>query len=139
MIRSLDALAPAGDGGAVLKLGPDECRQWLGALNDLRLAIGTRLEVTDEEDSASCYRLPDERPAQADGDGLPLARRAPGDARRDPDALTCEAYCDRFVSTQRSLSGCSNPDNDRITARRVSCGIVCAFVRFFLWCAPHIA
>ncbi|MEV5311702.1 MULTISPECIES: DUF2017 domain-containing protein [unclassified Streptomyces] len=62
VIRSLDALSPAGDGGAVLKLSPQESRQWLGALNDLRLAIGSRLEITDEDDSDLLYRLPDEDP-----------------------------------------------------------------------------
>ncbi|SNX61520.1 uncharacterized protein DUF2017 [Streptomyces sp. TLI_55] len=62
VIRSLDALSPAGDGGAVLKLSADESRQWLGSLNDLRLAIGSRLEITDEEDTDLLYRLPDEDP-----------------------------------------------------------------------------
>jgi hypothetical protein len=62
VIRSLDALSSAGDGGAVLKLSPEESRQWLGALNDLRLAIGSRLEITDEDDSDLLYRLPDEDP-----------------------------------------------------------------------------
>ncbi|WP_225831749.1 DUF2017 domain-containing protein [Streptomyces sp. NK08204] len=62
VIRSLDALTPAGDGGAVLQLSPQESRQWLGALNDLRLAIGTRLEITDEDDTDLLYRLPDEDP-----------------------------------------------------------------------------
>lgn len=62
LIRSLDALTPAGQGGAVLRLKPDECRQWLGALNDLRLGIGTRLEVTDEEDGGELLRLPDTDP-----------------------------------------------------------------------------
>ncbi|WP_327717364.1 DUF2017 domain-containing protein [Streptomyces sp. NBC_00490] len=62
VIRSLDALSPVGDGGAVLKLAPEESRQWLGALNDLRLAIGSRLEITDEEDTDLLYRLPDEDP-----------------------------------------------------------------------------
>jgi hypothetical protein len=62
VIRSLDALAPAGEGGAVLKLTPEESRQWLGALNDLRLAIGARLEITDEDDTELLYRLPDEDP-----------------------------------------------------------------------------
>ena len=42
---------PGGDGGAVLKLTAEESRQWLGALNDLRLTIGTRLEITDEDES----------------------------------------------------------------------------------------
>ncbi|MER5522807.1 DUF2017 domain-containing protein, partial [Streptomyces sp. NPDC002763] len=62
MIRSLDALAPVDEGGAVLKLSPGESRQWLGALNDLRLAIGSRLEITDEDDTDLLYRLPDEDP-----------------------------------------------------------------------------
>lgn len=62
VIRSLDALTPAGDGGAVLKLSPEESRQWLGALNDLRLAIGSRLNITDEDDTDLLYRLPDEDP-----------------------------------------------------------------------------
>ncbi|MER0480177.1 DUF2017 domain-containing protein [Streptomyces sp. Edi2] len=61
LIRALDGLAPAGD-SALLRLDPGECRQWLGALNDLRLAIGTRLEVTDEEDGGELLRLPDSDP-----------------------------------------------------------------------------
>ncbi|MEU5478941.1 DUF2017 domain-containing protein [Streptomyces mirabilis] len=62
VIRSLDALTTAGDGGAVLKLSPRESEQWLRALNDLRLAIGARLDVVDEEDTDLLYRLPDEDP-----------------------------------------------------------------------------
>lgn len=62
VIRSLDALAAEGEGGAVLKLSPDESRQWLGALNDLRLAIGARLEINDEDDSDLLFRLPDDDP-----------------------------------------------------------------------------
>lgn len=62
VIRSLDALTPAGDAGAVLKLSPEESRRWLGALNDLRLAIGSRLDITDEDDTDRLYRLPDEDP-----------------------------------------------------------------------------
>ncbi|MFF7879286.1 DUF2017 domain-containing protein [Streptomyces sp. NPDC020794] len=62
VIRSLDALTTAGDGGAVLKLSPEESEQWLRALNDLRLAIGARLDVVDEEDTDLLYRLPDEDP-----------------------------------------------------------------------------
>ncbi|WDV51997.1 DUF2017 domain-containing protein [Streptomyces coeruleorubidus] len=64
VIRSLDALssASAGEGGAVLKLSAEESERWLGALNDLRLAIGSRLEITDEEDTDLLYRLPDEDP-----------------------------------------------------------------------------
>ncbi|WP_053913943.1 DUF2017 domain-containing protein [Streptomyces sp. TP-A0875] len=64
VIRTLDALssASAGEGGAVLKLSPEESRQWLSALNDLRLAIGSRLEIADEDDSELLFRLPDEDP-----------------------------------------------------------------------------
>ncbi|CAL9474418.1 DUF2017 domain-containing protein [Streptomyces sp. enrichment culture] len=64
VIRALDgvASASAGGGGAVLKLSADESRQWLGALNDLRLAIGSRLEIADEDDTDLLYRLPDDDP-----------------------------------------------------------------------------
>ncbi|MFR9797304.1 DUF2017 domain-containing protein [Streptomyces sp. MS06] len=62
VIRSLDALTPAGDGGAVLELSTEDSRCWLSALNDLRLAIGSRLEITEEDDTDALYRLPDEDP-----------------------------------------------------------------------------
>ncbi|MEU5522330.1 DUF2017 domain-containing protein [Streptomyces sp. NPDC047860] len=62
VIRSLDALASEDEGGAVLKLSPDESQKWLGALNDLRLAIGSRLEINDEDDSDLLFHLPDEDP-----------------------------------------------------------------------------
>ncbi|MDG5808131.1 DUF2017 domain-containing protein [Streptomyces ossamyceticus] len=62
VIHSLDGLSAAGEGGAVLKLSADESRRWLGCLNDLRLAIGSRLDVVDEEDTDLLYRLPDEDP-----------------------------------------------------------------------------
>ena len=59
MVRALDRLTPGGDGGAVLTLTAEESRQWLRALNDLRLAIGTRLGVSDEDDGGKLYSLPD--------------------------------------------------------------------------------
>lgn len=64
VVRTLDALTITEDGGAVLELTGDECRNWLGALNDLRLTIGTRLEVSDEDEgeAGSLYRLPDSDP-----------------------------------------------------------------------------
>ncbi|MEU1667812.1 DUF2017 domain-containing protein [Streptomyces sparsogenes] len=66
VVRGLDALAGAdagaGAGPGVLELSPEQSRQWLGALNDLRLAIGTRLEVTDEDDGGELLRLPDSDP-----------------------------------------------------------------------------
>ncbi|MFE1424800.1 DUF2017 domain-containing protein [Streptomyces fungicidicus] len=62
VIRSLDALSPVGEGGAVLELSPDDSRKWLGALNDLRLAIGARLEISDEDDGDLLFHLPDQDP-----------------------------------------------------------------------------
>ncbi|MEW1722757.1 DUF2017 domain-containing protein [Streptomyces sp. NPDC093109] len=62
LVRTLDAVTAAGENGAVLKLTPEDCRHWLGALNDLRLTIGTRLEVTDEDEGGELYRLPDSDP-----------------------------------------------------------------------------
>ncbi|MFE9169592.1 DUF2017 domain-containing protein [Streptomyces kebangsaanensis] len=62
VVHSLNALAPAGEGGAVLELTVEDSRRWLGALNDLRLAIGSRLEITDEDDTDDLYGLPDEDP-----------------------------------------------------------------------------
>ncbi|MBV2354396.1 DUF2017 domain-containing protein [Streptomyces sp. J2-1] len=61
VVRDLDALAPSGE-GAVLKLAPAESHRWLGTLNDLRLAIGSRLEISDEDDSDLLFRLPDTDP-----------------------------------------------------------------------------
>ncbi|WP_328538512.1 DUF2017 domain-containing protein [Streptomyces sp. NBC_00344] len=49
-------------GVAVLRLSPEDSQHWLGALNDLRLTIGTRLEVSDEDENNELYRLPDEDP-----------------------------------------------------------------------------
>ncbi|MDK0519721.1 DUF2017 domain-containing protein [Streptomyces sp. ML-6] len=64
VVRTLDALTTAGNGSAVLELTADECRNWLGTLNDLRLTIGARLEVSEEEEgeAGSLYRLPDSDP-----------------------------------------------------------------------------
>lgn len=63
VIRALDALEPEeAGGGAVLRLTPDEARQWLGTLNDLRLAIGTRLEITDDDSTERLLALPAEDP-----------------------------------------------------------------------------
>ncbi|MFI6859454.1 DUF2017 domain-containing protein [Streptomyces sp. NPDC050421] len=64
VVRTLDALTPGEGGAAVLTLTADECRSWLGSLNDLRLTIGTRLEVSDEDggEDGSLYRLPDSDP-----------------------------------------------------------------------------
>ncbi|MEU0675692.1 DUF2017 domain-containing protein [Streptomyces sp. NPDC006172] len=60
VVRSLDELAAGSEGGAVLELSPGASRQWLSALNDLRLAIGSRLDIADEDDTELLYRLPDD-------------------------------------------------------------------------------
>ncbi|MYU37173.1 DUF2017 family protein [Streptomyces sp. SID8358] len=64
VVRTLDALRPVGEEGAVLTLDAEDCRHWLGSLNDLRLTIGARLEVSDEDEGqgGSLYRLPDSDP-----------------------------------------------------------------------------
>ncbi|ARF80192.1 DUF2017 domain-containing protein [Kitasatospora aureofaciens] len=54
VVRALDGLGGAG----VLKLAAADCLHWLGALNDLRLTLGVRLEVS-EEDEQGLYELPD--------------------------------------------------------------------------------
>lgn len=53
VVRSLDR------GGTGLQLTPEECLQWLGTLNDLRLTIGAYLDITEDDDD-SIYRLPDD-------------------------------------------------------------------------------
>ncbi|GGZ52123.1 hypothetical protein GCM10010387_53000 [Streptomyces inusitatus] len=62
VVRALDSLTVDGEGGAVLKLTAPDSVPWLRSLNDLRLTIGTRLEVTDEDEGAGLYRLPDSDP-----------------------------------------------------------------------------
>ncbi|WP_299527889.1 DUF2017 domain-containing protein [uncultured Streptomyces sp.] len=64
VVRTLDAVRPGPDGGAVLALDTEDSRHWLGALNDLRLTIGARLEVSEEEEGeeSPLYRLPDTDP-----------------------------------------------------------------------------
>ncbi|MEU9605240.1 DUF2017 domain-containing protein [Streptomyces sp. NPDC048057] len=69
MVRALDSLAGAGEAGAVLELTPDDARCWLGTLNDLRLTIGTRLEIAEDDEGGAggdptggLYQLPDSDP-----------------------------------------------------------------------------
>ena len=61
VVRSLDALKLHG-GSAELRLDREGSHRWLGTLNDLRLTIGVRLEVADDDDNAQLYRLPDSDP-----------------------------------------------------------------------------
>ena len=153
VVRALDGLSIEREGGALLQLKPDESRQWLGALNDLRLAIGTRLEVTDEDDGAELYRLPDSDPrkpmvmAYLWLGGLQetlvetlhvLTRRSSPFSRRRP----------RFPGDapapfpQRSPCGVRSTDTQiRITIpsmRSWRLGLAATFVPFSLWSAPTI-
>ncbi|WP_405017616.1 DUF2017 domain-containing protein [Kitasatospora sp. NBC_00070] len=57
VIRTLDGLGA----GESLTLPAEECPRWLGATNDLRLILGTRLEVTEDDDF---FALPDDDPAK---------------------------------------------------------------------------
>jgi hypothetical protein len=65
VIRSLDALdtrdAAPGGPGAELTLSAEQAPRWLRSLNDLRLTIGSRLDV-DEDPDSDLYRLPDDDP-----------------------------------------------------------------------------
>jgi hypothetical protein len=63
MIRSLDAASSGavGDDAAVVRLDAGDCAHWLSALNDLRLTLGSRLEIDDDENT-EIYELPDDDP-----------------------------------------------------------------------------
>jgi hypothetical protein len=58
--RVLSALEESG--ADEIALEPDEQLSWLRALNDLRLAIGTRLDIKEEDDYSTWEKLPDEDP-----------------------------------------------------------------------------
>lgn len=62
VVRSLDGLAPDGEGAALLELTDELPLRWLGALNDLRLTIAARLDITEDDESAVLFRLPDDDP-----------------------------------------------------------------------------
>jgi hypothetical protein len=49
------------DGGGSMKLDRDQADAWLGALNDMRLALGTSLEVTEATDPDD---YPEDHPAR---------------------------------------------------------------------------
>ncbi|GAA3276778.1 DUF2017 domain-containing protein [Streptomyces lavendulae] len=62
VVRSLDGLTPDGEGAALLELTGELPLRWLGALNDLRLTIAARLDITEDDESAVLFRLPDDDP-----------------------------------------------------------------------------
>ncbi len=61
VVRALDELRPRRGRAATLTVAPDQAPGWLRCLNDLRLTIGTRLDV-DEDPDSELYRLDDEDP-----------------------------------------------------------------------------
>lgn len=62
VVQALDLLVPSADGGSVLTLLPEESRQWLGTLNDLRLTLAARLGITNENDPDGLFALDDDDP-----------------------------------------------------------------------------
>ena len=44
----LGAVDDSGEGGVKLRLAPQQAEAWLQALNDIRLVLGTRLDVTED-------------------------------------------------------------------------------------------
>lgn len=46
----------------MLELTGEARLRWLGALNDLRLTIAARLDITEDDESAVLFRLPDDDP-----------------------------------------------------------------------------
>jgi Domain of unknown function (DUF2017) len=78
-LEGLNAVLATLDGGNVIRttsdreqtevvLGPEELNLWLGVLNDARLTLGSRLEVTDDTNHREQWELaPDdpETPARA--------------------------------------------------------------------------
>jgi hypothetical protein len=51
MVAALEAHAPNAKGLVELTLPPDEEQQWLTAVNDARLVIGTALGITEDDNS----------------------------------------------------------------------------------------
>jgi hypothetical protein len=58
--RLLDDLPPGGR--VVVRLDDEHVEYWLTALTDLRLALGTRLEITDDRWYDAALRLPEDDP-----------------------------------------------------------------------------
>ncbi|MDI5967726.1 DUF2017 domain-containing protein [Streptomyces sp. SL13] len=61
VVHDLDHLTPRRNGSARLTLSREQVPRWLRTLNDLRLTIGTVLDVDDDPDSA-LYHLDDDDP-----------------------------------------------------------------------------
>ena len=75
LVASLEHAAEARRGTVVAVLNDDDAAAWLGVLNDARLALGTRLEVTEELDADDLDSRDPNAPAFA---GLRVAHLPPG-------------------------------------------------------------
>ncbi|WP_431036289.1 DUF2017 domain-containing protein [Streptomyces sp. P6-2-1] len=62
VVRTLDDLRTDARGNARLQLAGVAAQTWLRTLNDLRLALSTRLDITAEGDTELLYELPDSDP-----------------------------------------------------------------------------
>src|SRR5262249_28534830 len=51
-LDQLKVLAGSLGGGGAIQLRPEDATAWMVALNDIRLALGTRLEITEDPDDA---------------------------------------------------------------------------------------
>lgn len=58
----LHALGETGDGTADLRIDPAEADAWLRTLTSVRLAVATRLGITDADSADELNELPDEDP-----------------------------------------------------------------------------
>jgi len=72
-IEGLDAVVDSLEGGAVVRtvsgreqtevtLGPEDLNLWLGVLNDARLTLGSRLEITDDSNHREQWELSPDDP-----------------------------------------------------------------------------
>ena len=72
-IEGLDAVVDSLEGGTVVRtvsgreqtevtLGPEELSLWLGVLNDARLTLGSRLEITDDSNHREQWELSPDDP-----------------------------------------------------------------------------
>ena len=62
------------DGRMEVELDADEAQAWLGALNDARLALGTRLGVTEDLDYDKCPTITPRPPPTRCTAGSPGSR-----------------------------------------------------------------
>ena len=73
-LQMLDTLP---DAGGRIQLTSEQAQAWLKALNDVRLALGVRLDVTEDFEQQWAKTRP-RRPAVGRVRGVRLARRGPG-------------------------------------------------------------